>query len=82
MQWVSDKEISHLHFRFGDEIPENKKNTVVNETNINSESEITLNPKWVKNHRSNGYDIVFQDDKNVLYLYSNSGKLFWKKKLK
>ena len=82
MQWVKDEEISHLHFRFGDEVPDNKKNTVVNETNISSESEITLNPKWVKNHRSNGHDIVFQDDKNVLYLYSSSGNLFWKKKLK
>ena len=81
MQWVNDKEISHLHIRFGAEIPKNKKNTVVNQTSIISESSIISNPKWVRNHRSNGYDIIFQDDNNVLYLYSNKGNLFWKKKL-
>jgi len=82
MQWVSDREISHLHIRFGAEVPKNKKNTVVNQVSINSESTIVSPPKWIKNHRSNGYDFVFQDDNNVLYLYSNTGNLFWKKKLK
>ena len=81
MQWVNDKEISHMHIRFGDEVPENKKNTVVNQTSIISESIISSNPKWIKNHRSNGYDIIFQDNNNVLYLYSNKGSLYWKKKL-
>ena len=81
MQWVNDTEIAHLHIRFGEEIPDNKINTVVNQANISSKSNINSIPKWVKNHRSNFYDIVFQDEENTLYLYSNKGSLFWKKEL-
>ena len=40
-----------------------------------------ISPQWLKNHRSNGMDIAIQDQDNVLYLYSNTGKLFWKKQL-
>ena len=80
MQWVNDNEISHLHIRFGVEVPKNK-NTVINQGSINSEFNISSNPKWLKNHRSKGYDIVFQDKNNTLYLYSNTGNLFWKKQL-
>ena len=81
MQWVNDNDISHLHLRFGNDVPKNNKNSVVNQFSINSESTIITKPKWIKNHRSKGYDIVFQDENNILYLYSNSGDLLWKKKL-
>ena len=80
MQWVNDNEISHLHIRFGIEVPKNK-NTVITQGNISSEFSISSKPKWLKNHRSKGYDIVFQDKNNTLHLYSNTGNLFWKKQL-
>ena len=81
MQWVNDDEISHLHIRFGNNVPKNKKNTVINQLSLNSEFNIISKPKWIKNHRSKEYDIIFQDKKNTLYLYSNTGNLFWKKQL-
>ncbi|MBN09758.1 MAG: hypothetical protein CMC79_05255 [Flavobacteriaceae bacterium] len=81
IQWVNDVEISHVHLRFGKNQPNNIKNTVTNEGSIVSESSIINGPLWLKNHRSKEYDIVFQDENNYLYLFSNSGTLYWKKKL-
>jgi hypothetical protein len=40
-----------------------------------------MSPKWLKNHRNNQYDFAYQDSENYLYLYSNKGDLFWRKKL-
>ncbi|MGB0376604.1 MAG: hypothetical protein ACPGC5_05355 [Flavobacteriaceae bacterium] len=37
--------------------------------------------QWVKNHRSQGDDLLAYDQKNQLYLSSNTGSLFWKKQL-
>lgn len=42
---------------------------------------IMLAPKFVKNHRTKGMDIVLQDQANDLYLLNNSGKILWKKSL-
>ena len=38
-------------------------------------------PQFLKNHRSGEMDVVVQDEDNTLYLFSNTGTLFWKKKL-
>ena len=38
-------------------------------------------PQFLKNHRSGGMDIAVQDENHVLYLFSGSGELFWKKQL-
>ena len=81
LQWVNDNEISHLHIKFGSEMPDDTENSVINQGNIISDNDISLAPKWLKNHRSKNYDIVFQDSKNILYLYSNNGNLYWKKQL-
>tara|TARA_B100001059_G_scaffold157765_1_gene157390 strand:- start:4731 stop:7151 length:2421 start_codon:yes stop_codon:yes gene_type:complete len=81
MQWVGDEDISHLHLRFGSDVTDNKKNSVINQGNISSNFPIAIKPKWLKNHRSKGYDIAFQDENNTLFLYSNKGNLFWKKEL-
>ena len=48
---------------------------------VSNTNKITIPPKWLKNHRNNQYDFAYQDDENYLYLYSNKGNLFWKKKL-
>ncbi|MCC6599762.1 MAG: hypothetical protein IT223_03715 [Crocinitomicaceae bacterium] len=40
------------------------------------------NGPWiVKNHNDNSGEILVQDEKNVLYLISNSGSILWKKDL-
>jgi hypothetical protein len=38
-------------------------------------------PQFLKNHREGGMDIAVQDENHVLYLFSKTGKLFWKKEL-
>ena len=81
IQWINDIDFAHLHLRFGKNQPRINKNNIVNIAEIITESNISSYPQWLKNHRTKGYDISFQDDKNILYLYSDSGKLFWKKQL-
>ncbi len=38
-------------------------------------------PQFLKNHRNGEMDVAVQDENNTLYLFSNSGSLFWKKAL-
>ena len=48
---------------------------------FNLDAPLATNPKWIRNHRNKTMDIVVQDENNVLYLFSNTGDLFWKKQL-
>jgi len=48
---------------------------------INLPTEIANNPQFVTNHLNKKKEIVVQDQKNVLYLISSSGKILWKKQL-
>ncbi|MEL6485448.1 MAG: ribonuclease HII, partial [Bacteroidota bacterium] len=45
------------------------------------ETDLIFDPVFVKNHRTNAYEIVVQDQDNVLYLISTEGKVLWKKTL-
>ena len=49
---------------------------------VNLEAELLTEPVLVKNHLNNQMDIAVQDINNTLYLISNKGTIFWKKKLK
>ncbi len=81
IQWINDIDFAHIHLRFGKNQPKINKNNISNIAEIITESNISSYPQWLKNHRTKRYDISFQDDKNTLYLYSDRGKLFWKKQL-
>jgi len=48
---------------------------------VNLENEILNDPQWIKNHRTKEKDIIVQDYKNKIYLFSNEGKLYWKKNI-
>lgn len=43
------------------------------------ESKAATRPQFLKNHQDGSMDIAVQDENNTLYLFSNSGKLRWKK---
>ncbi|MEK9613427.1 MAG: hypothetical protein VW080_05830 [Flavobacteriaceae bacterium] len=60
------------------EIP---KNSVINQYSFSLEAPAIRAPQWIKNHRNKTMDIVIQDQNNTLYLFSNTGTLFWKKQL-
>ena len=81
IQWINDVEFAHIHVRFGKNQPKTKKKDVVNIAEFVTESNISLSPQWLRNHRTKGHDIALQDDNNKLYLYSDTGKLYWKKQL-
>ena len=58
-----------------------QKNSVVNQYSFSLDAPAARAPQWIKNHRNKTMDVVIQDQNNVLYLFSNTGKLFWKKEL-
>ena len=71
----------HLHLRVAKKSKVQNENTVSSGILISLENEIATRPQWLKNHRTKEKDVVIQDINNTLYLFSNTGKLFWKKKL-
>ncbi|MDC3276341.1 hypothetical protein OAU75_01850 [Flavobacteriaceae bacterium] len=58
-----------------------QKNSVISKYNFSLDAPASRTPQWLKNHRNKTMDIVVQDEKNILYLFSNTGKLYWKKEL-
>lgn len=55
--------------------------SVAQVANVKLSATITMPPQLVKNHRTNGRDIIVQDINNTLYLISNAGKVLWQKDL-
>ncbi|MGB5943706.1 MAG: hypothetical protein WBG71_12560 [Leeuwenhoekiella sp.] len=45
------------------------------------DSDLQSRPQLVKNHLTNGFDILVQDVANKLYLINNSGDILWEKEL-
>jgi hypothetical protein len=58
-----------------------QKNSVVSQYSFSLDAPASRAPQWIKNHRNKTMDVVVQDQNNVLYLFSNTGKLYWKKQL-
>jgi len=50
-------------------------------TALKLEAPTSSTPFFFKNHRTDQMDIAVQDENNVLYLISNKGSIFWKKKM-
>ena len=78
---IVDKKLSLLNFHISKAITRELSGSIYNELIVSNTNKITMPPKWLKNHRNNQYDFAYQDSENYLYLYSNKGDLFWKKKL-
>lgn len=81
LQGVNDGEILQMRFTAQKNIENEKTKNVSNQFSISIDNPISLPPKFLYNHISKKMDIAVQDDKNILYLFSNTGNLFWKKKL-
>ena len=80
-QGVVENDYMHLHYRLSqNEIKQNDK-TTTNVALISLKNTVSTKPQWLKNHRTKERDIAVQDEQNILYLYSNTGTLFWKKQL-
>jgi len=44
-------------------------------------ADLATQPQWVVNHKNKQKELIVQDENNVLYLFSNTGKLLWTKPL-
>ena len=76
-----NKDIALLEFNFSKaELKEDYKD-VYTEFFVTFDQNITSDPKWLKNHLNNEFDIAFQDSNNYLNYLTNKGNLNWKKKL-
>ncbi|MEL6304152.1 MAG: ribonuclease HII [Bacteroidota bacterium] len=80
-QVVMDNGFAHTNLLMGEGPAEQKKNTVSPVFSLELETDLIFDPVFVKNHRTNAYEIVVQDRDNVLYLISTDGKVLWKKAL-
>ena len=80
-QGVVENDFMHLHFRIQYNEKELPKATATNVGMISLEQKVATAPQWLKNHRTKQKDIAVQDENNTLYLYANTGTLYWKKKL-
>ena len=81
LQGVAEHDFVHLHFNLQKNITSDNNTGVKNAYTLQLNQPHVIPPKWFKNHRNKGMDVVVQDIENVLYLFSNTGKLYWKKQL-
>lgn len=80
-QIIADAGFMHTNY-FIKKITESNIKTGTSEMfKLQLDSDISLNPQFFTNHRTNRKDIVVQDKNNVLYLISYKGKIIWKKEL-
>ena len=83
LQLVEEDDFAHIHGSFESQNEQNNSNNKTEEMlSVNLEAELLTEPVLVKNHLNNQMDIAVQDINNTLYLISNKGTIFWKKKLK
>ena len=80
-QLTCDADFSHFNILISKIQKTPSNNSVAPIYNLELDSDLTMNPQFVKNHRNNKYEIVVQDQDNQLYLISTEGKVLWKKQL-
>ncbi len=81
MQSITDKNLYHTNVVVQQLNQPLKKRTISSRFNIVLENEIATTPQFVKNHLNGKQEVLVQDEKNVLYLISDIGKILWKKQL-
>lgn len=81
IQFIYDTDFAHVNSVFRTHKSRAKNKSVTEDLNIAIDASILINPQLVHNHTNNQKDIVIQDVNNNLYLISNQGKIYWKKKI-
>lgn len=81
LQFIYNNNFAHVHAVLQQTGEVSESSGIVQEFAINLEEDLAAPPVFFENHRSNGLDVVVQDNSNTLYLISAEGKIFWKKKL-
>ena len=81
LQGIAENKFVQSRLTAQSDNPKQQKNTVINQYSFSLDAPLARAPQWIKNHRNKTWDVVVQDQNNVLYLFSNTGTLFWKKQL-
>jgi len=81
LQGVSESGFIQTRFTAQNNDLEENKRGVINQYSFSLDAPVSRAPQWIKNHRNKTMDVVVQDQNNMLYLFSNTGTLFWKKQL-
>ncbi|MBO0321624.1 ribonuclease HII [Muricauda sp. CAU 1633] len=80
-QIVGDTDFAHLNMLVSKIEKTVQNNTVTPLFTLELDTDLAIDPQFVKNHRTNKQEIVVQDQNNVLYLISTEGKVLWTKQL-
>ena len=80
-QLVADNGFAHFNTIISKIGTTQENNTVTPLFTLELDTDLALDPQFVKNHRTNQQEIVVQDQNNVLYLISTDGKVLWTKQL-
>lgn len=80
-QLVADNSFYHTNASISKLQKAASNNTVSPLFTLELDTDLAINPQFVKNHRTNQQEIVVQDKDHNLYLISTEGKVFWKKQL-
>jgi len=80
-QLVADHDFAHFNVVISKIGVTQASATVTPLFTLELDTDLALDPQFVKNHRTNQQEIVVQDQNNVLYLISTDGKVLWTKQL-
>ncbi len=81
LQIIKENDFAHIHAVLQKNIAKGAATSVTQVASTTLEKEVLNKPILVKNHRTKGMDIAIQDVENNLYLISDRGAIFWKKKI-
>lgn len=82
LQLVEENDFAHIHGAISSYTEKATGGKTEEMISVNLDKDLLTDPVFIKNHLKNQMDIAVQDIDNTLYLISNKGTIFWKKKLK
>ncbi|MCM4161034.1 hypothetical protein FHG64_07470 [Antarcticibacterium flavum] len=80
LQFVQERNFAHIHGIFNTTTA-SRRNGISQTASIEIESPIATAPALLRNHINNETEVAFQNEENILYLYSSTGEQLWKKEL-
>ncbi|MDP5060385.1 MAG: ribonuclease HII, partial [Maribacter sp.] len=80
-QIIADAGFFHTNFIIKKITTEEDSNAVSSVFEVKFDTDLATLPQFVTNHSNGRKEIIVQDQENILYLISNSGKILWKKQL-
>ncbi len=80
-QIIADAGFFHTNFFIKKITKEEESSSVSSAFEVKFDTDLATLPQFVTNHSNRRKEIIVQDQENILYLISNSGKILWKKQL-